>query len=167
MVGHNKKPFQYAAKSILFRGLISCKHCGCGVTGDIKKKKYTYYSCTNSKRICKKDWVREEDLLAPLMEYLDRIQLPDTVIEKIVEYLKTPPDQKELANILKLLGLSAHALLRSKEAPYRELGLSRSSTEEQILQAICQHPILLERPIVVCGKKAVLGRPPENVLSLF
>jgi site-specific DNA recombinase len=88
MIGHNKKPFQYAAKPILFRGLISCKHCGCGVTGDIKKKKYIYYSCTNSKRVCQKVWTREEDLLAPLMEYLDRIQLPDAVIEEIVDYLK-------------------------------------------------------------------------------
>lgn len=88
MAGHNKKPFQYAAKPILFRGLISCKHCGCGVTGDIKKKKYIYYSCTNSKRVCQKLWTREEDLLAPLMEQLDKIQLPDAVIEEIVEYLK-------------------------------------------------------------------------------
>lgn len=88
MVGHNKKPFQYAAKPIFFRGLISCKHCGCGVTGDIKKKKYIYYSCTNSKRVCQKLWTREEDLLAPLMEQLHKIQLPDAVIEEIVEYLK-------------------------------------------------------------------------------
>lgn len=54
MAGHNKTPFKYAGNPILFRGLITCEHCGCTVTGDIKKKKYIYYSCNNSKKICKK-----------------------------------------------------------------------------------------------------------------
>ena len=88
MAGHNKAPVQYAGHPILLRGLITCEHCGCTVTGDIKKKKYVYYSCNNSKRTCQKIWVREEALLAPLMEYLDKIQLPDTVIDEIVTYLK-------------------------------------------------------------------------------
>lgn len=88
MAGHNKAPVHYAGHPILFRGLITCEHCGCTVTGDIKKKKYIYYSCNNSKRTCQKIWVREEQLLAPLMEYLDKIQLPDAVIEEIVTYLK-------------------------------------------------------------------------------
>jgi hypothetical protein len=68
--------------------LISCEHCGCTVTGDIKKKKYIYYSCNNSKRICQKIWVREEKLLSCLIEYFDKIQLPDAVIENIVASLK-------------------------------------------------------------------------------
>ncbi len=88
MAGHNKTPFKYAGNPILFRGLISCENCGCTVTGDIKKKKYIYYSCNNSKKICQKTWVREEKLLEPLVEYLDRIQLPDALIEDIISYLK-------------------------------------------------------------------------------
>ncbi|WP_158623015.1 hypothetical protein [Neochlamydia sp. S13] len=50
------------------------EHCSCTATRDIKKQKYIYYSCNNSKRTCQKIWVREEQLLAPLMEYLDQIQ---------------------------------------------------------------------------------------------
>ncbi len=88
MAGHNKAPVQYAGHPILLRGLITCEHCGCTVTGDIKKQKYIYYSCNNSKQTCKKIWVREEQLLAPLMEYFDKIQLPEAVIEDIVTYLK-------------------------------------------------------------------------------
>jgi site-specific DNA recombinase len=88
MAGHNKAPVHYAGHPILFRGLITCEHCGCTVTGDIKKQKYVYYSCNNSKKMCQKIWVREELLLEPLMEYFDRIQLPDAVIDDIVSYLK-------------------------------------------------------------------------------
>lgn len=88
MEGHNKAPVHYAGHPILFRGLITCENCGCTVTGDIKKQKYIYYSCNNSKRICEKVWVREEKILEPLLEYLDKIQLPDALIEEIVDYLK-------------------------------------------------------------------------------
>ena len=88
MSGHNKTPFKYAGKPILFRGLISCEHCGCTVSGYIKKKKYIYYSFNDSKKICKKTCVREEKLLEPLMEYLEKIQLPDALIEDIVSYLR-------------------------------------------------------------------------------
>lgn len=88
MTGHNKSPVQYAGKPILLRGLITCERCGCAVTGDIKKKKYIYYSCNNSKGICKKKWIREEKLLDTLLGYLDKIQLPDALIDDIVDYLK-------------------------------------------------------------------------------
>ncbi len=88
MQGHNRAPVHYAGHPILFRGLITCEHCGCSVTGDIKKKKYIYYSCNNSKHICQKLWIREEKILQPLLEYFTKIQLPDSVIEDIVTYLK-------------------------------------------------------------------------------
>lgn len=54
-LGHNKKPFQYAAKPFIFRGMITCGHCGCLVSPEIKKGKYVYYSCTNAKRTCYRD----------------------------------------------------------------------------------------------------------------
>ena len=75
-------------KDILLRGLMTCNCCGCRITGDIKKSKYVYYSCTNGKGTCKKEWVREEELIDPMLDYLDRIQLPDDLIAKITDYLK-------------------------------------------------------------------------------
>lgn len=58
------------------------------ITGDIKKNKYIYYSCINGKGICKKEWIREEELLGPMFEYLDKIKVLDDLTEKIVDYLK-------------------------------------------------------------------------------
>ncbi|MGH8162366.1 MAG: arsenate reductase (glutaredoxin) [Gammaproteobacteria bacterium] len=86
----------------------------------------------------------------------------------IVEYLKTPPDEAALHGLLKKLGLDACDVIRKGEAPYRELGLGRGSiTEVELIAAIAAHPILLERPIAVVGKRAVVGRPPERVLELL
>ena len=65
------------------------------------------------------------------------------------------------------MGLNAHGVIRSKEDVYSQLGLSPDSNEEELLAAIIKYPILLERPIVVKGKRAVIGRPPENVKQLL
>lgn len=87
---------------------------------------------------------------------------------KIVDYLKVPPSVAELQDILRALGLEARDLLRKNEPPYKELGLMDPSLDEvQLLQAVVEQPILLQRPIVICGKRAVIGRPPENVLDLL
>lgn len=87
---------------------------------------------------------------------------------EIVLYLQTPPDKAQLKSLLKKLNLTARQLLRSGEDSYKALQLQDSSlSEEQLLQAMMTHPKLIERPIVVKGNKAVLGRPPENVLELF
>ncbi len=86
---------------------------------------------------------------------------------EIIEYLKTPPNETALRELLAKLGLSAHEILRTKEAAYAECGLSPESTETDILTAIVQHPILLERPIIVKDVNAVIGRPPENLLKLL
>ena len=87
----------------------------------------------------------------------------------IVEYLKTPPSKTELAKLVKLLGIEARALLRTKEPEYKQAGLADPQlSDSAILQAMIRHPKLIERPIVVAGtSKAVLGRPPENVLKLL
>jgi len=85
----------------------------------------------------------------------------------VIEYLKDTPDKEELRALVRKLGGNAHALLRTKEAAYKELGLSPASSADAILDAIVQHPVLLERPIVVKGAKAVMGRPPENALTLL
>ena len=86
---------------------------------------------------------------------------------EIVEYLKTPPDEVELKELLVKLGLNAHGVIRSKEDVYSQLELSPDSNEEELLAAIIKYPILLERPIVVKGKQALIGRPPENVKQLL
>ena len=85
----------------------------------------------------------------------------------VVLYLEAPPSERELRTLIEMLGVSPHDLLRTKEAPYVELGLSQASSADEIVAAIVKHPVLLERPIVVVGDKAVIGRPPERVLTLL
>jgi len=85
----------------------------------------------------------------------------------VVEYLKEPLTVEIVTDILTKLGLGPRDVMRKGEAPYKELGLTdESKTDQELIQAIVDHPILLERPIVVSGGKAVIGRPPENVLEL-
>ncbi|MDP2226385.1 MAG: arsenate reductase (glutaredoxin) [Moraxellaceae bacterium] len=86
----------------------------------------------------------------------------------IIDYLKAPPDAATLKKLLTALGLEARALLRSKEAEYAELGLDDSHLDEAaLIAAMVAHPRLIERPIVVSGRRAVIGRPPERVLELL
>ena len=86
----------------------------------------------------------------------------------VVEYLKDPPDAATLKGILKKLGTGAADLLRRKEAPFRELGLAdKLDDEAALIAAMVDHPVLIERPIVVAGRKARIGRPPEDVLEIL
>ncbi|WP_455375066.1 arsenate reductase (glutaredoxin) [Kaarinaea lacus] len=86
----------------------------------------------------------------------------------VIEYLKTPPSKSELKQILKLLNLGARDLLRKKEIEYTELGLDNPALQEdQIIDMMIKHPKLIERPIVISDKGAVIGRPPENVLEIL
>ncbi|EAQ80698.1 arsenate reductase (glutaredoxin) [Blastopirellula marina] len=84
---------------------------------------------------------------------------------QVVEYLKTPPDAQTLAKLVKQLGGQASDLVRDKD--WRKLGLPQLEDPQQIFQTLAERPELIERPIVVCGGKARLGRPPENVLELL
>ena len=87
---------------------------------------------------------------------------------KIVEYLKTPPTQSELKNILSLLKIEPRKLIRKKEPEYKQASLDDTSlTEDALIRAMVQHPKLIERPIVLANGKAALGRPPENVLKIL
>ena len=87
---------------------------------------------------------------------------------EIVEYLASPPSAAEMKNILALLGMEPRDLMRRKEAPYAALGLADdSNSADDLIAAMLAEPILIERPIVVSGGAAVLGRPPENVLKLL
>jgi arsenate reductase len=88
---------------------------------------------------------------------------------EVVLYLDTPPDVATLKTLLKQLGMhSARELMRRKEDLYKTLNLADADvTEDQLLQAMVDHPKLIERPIVINGDQARLGRPPEAVLELF
>lgn len=87
----------------------------------------------------------------------------------IVAYLETPPDASTLRNLLQQLGFSdARQLMRQGEAEYLELNLADPAlSQEALIAAMLAHPRLIERPIVVNGQRAAIGRPPENVLAIL
>ncbi|ASL27319.1 arsenate reductase (glutaredoxin) [Azotobacter chroococcum] len=87
---------------------------------------------------------------------------------KVVRYLETPPSAAELEALLAKLGIPARQLLRSGEEEYKALNLDDPALgEEQLIAAMVAHPRLIERPILVAGDRAVIGRPPEKVLELL
>jgi arsenate reductase len=87
------------------------------------------------------------------------------VTPTVVEYLKTPFSAADLKRILKMLGMKPRELLRAKEA--RDAGLDPNLSDEALLKAMVKNPQVIERPVVVAGNKAALGRPPENVLKIL
>lgn len=84
----------------------------------------------------------------------------------IVDYLKTPPTRDELRALVAKLGIAPEQLVRKGEDVYKEKFKGRTLTDEQWLDALAAYPILIERPIVVKGNRAVIGRPPERVLEI-
>ena len=87
---------------------------------------------------------------------------------KIVEYLKEPPSSAELKAILKKLGMKPRDLLRQGEARYAELGLKeRALSDDALIELMVENPILIERPIVLSGSKAAIGRPPEKIREIL
>jgi len=86
---------------------------------------------------------------------------------EIIEYLNDVPSEKELAALVKMLGISPEALLRKGEDDYKERFKGKELTAAEWIAAMVAYPKLIERPIVVKNGKAVLGRPPEKVLELL
>ena len=87
---------------------------------------------------------------------------------EIIKYLETPPTAAELDQILTLLGVEPEALMRKKEAEYKEAGLNVSGLNRaQQIEKMVAYPKVIERPIVVNGSRAAVGRPPEQVLSVL
>ncbi len=95
--------------------------------------------------------------------------LSDRGVEpEIIDYLETPPSAEELKEILAKLGLTPRDIIRKGEKVYKELELGDASlSDTALVTAMVEHPILIERPIVVKGDKAALGRPPESVLTIL
>ncbi|MCR6651065.1 MAG: arsenate reductase (glutaredoxin) [Cellvibrionaceae bacterium] len=90
------------------------------------------------------------------------------IAPEIVLYLQDPPDAATLKTLLKALGIKPRELLRTKEDEYKSLGLADGAlSDAELIRIMSAHPKLIERPIVVKGKQAVLGRPPEAVLQLL
>ena len=86
----------------------------------------------------------------------------------IIEYLKTPPSAEQLNAILRKLDREPRQLMRTKEAEYKEAGLDDETLDRTaLIQAMVDHPKLIERPIVLANDKAAIGRPPENVLEIL
>jgi len=86
---------------------------------------------------------------------------------EVVRYLDTPPSKEEIKAVLKMLGISARELMRTKEAIYKELGLKEVEDEEKLIEAMAAHPKLIERPVVIKDGKAAIGRPIEKVIELL
>lgn len=86
---------------------------------------------------------------------------------EVIEYLKTPPDEKRLRSLLKKLGMRPIDLIRKGEKAWKESGLDSSASDDELIALMLREPILIERPIVEVGDRARLGRPPEQVLELI
>jgi len=83
----------------------------------------------------------------------------------IIRYLDTPPTAEEIRSLLNKLGISAHELMRTKEAIYKELDLKNIHDEKKLIEAMAEHPKLIERPVFIMDGKAIIGRPPEKVIE--
>jgi arsenate reductase len=87
---------------------------------------------------------------------------------EVIEYLKDPPTRKKLLELIAMMGITPRQLLRIRGTPYNELGLADERlSDDDLIDAMMAHPILMNRPVVVRGGKAILARPSENVLELF
>lgn len=87
---------------------------------------------------------------------------------KIIEYLKTPLNEKDIKQLLRLLKISPRDLMRKNESIYKELHLDNNKlSDQELIKAIIDNPILIERPIIIHKQKAVIARPPEKLLEII
>jgi len=86
---------------------------------------------------------------------------------EIVKYLETPPTKEEIKELLKMLDINARDLMRTKEDVYKELHLKDITDEEKLIEAMAEHPRLIERPIIIKDGKAVIGRPPSKIVDFL
>ncbi|WP_309497883.1 arsenate reductase (glutaredoxin) [Sulfurovum sp.] len=86
---------------------------------------------------------------------------------EVVKYLDTPPSKEKIQDVLKMLGISARELMRTKEAIYKELDLKNEDDEDKLIEAMAQNPKLIERPVVIKDGKAAIGRPLENIVAIL
>ena len=96
-----------------------------------------------------------------------KILQDNNITYQIVDYLNSPPTIEELKALMMKLGINAESFVRKNEEIYRKKFKENSPSESELLEAITSDPILLERPIVIYGERAVIGRPPERVLEIL
>ena len=86
---------------------------------------------------------------------------------RIVRYLDTPPSAAELKEVVRLLGSSPRELVRTNDPLYGSLGLSDVDSDDALIAAMVENPALIERPVIIAGERAIIGRPPERVIELL
>lgn len=86
---------------------------------------------------------------------------------KVVKYLEESPDKNQIKTLLKMLGISPRELMRTKEDIYKELNLENEKSDEALIEAMAKHPKLIERPIIIKGNKAIIGRPTERIAEFL
>lgn len=86
---------------------------------------------------------------------------------EVFHYLNTPPSREDIAALLNKLGVTARELMRTKEELYKELGLAKTEDEEKLIDALAAYPKLIERPILIDGNRALIGRPVERVVEFL
>jgi len=86
---------------------------------------------------------------------------------KIVKYLETSQNTQEIKKVMKMLGINARELMRTKEELYKELKLGEEQNEERLIEAMVQNPKLIERPLIIKGNKAIIGRPPSLIVDFL
>ena len=92
----------------------------------------------------------------------------NNVDAEIIDYLEDPPSPQELKRIIAMLGVTARDIMRSTEPVYHDANLDDDSLgDDEIIEALCEYPALMQRPIVVAGDRAVIGRPPSRVLEII
>ena len=103
--GWNKKPFKYASKPYVLRGLVQCAHCGCLISFDTKKKKHVYGSCSKYKGECGAVRVKEEDLLAQIADLFSNLCIPEDKLVELKDRLQTSYEAKEKVHTIEIAGL--------------------------------------------------------------
>lgn len=86
---------------------------------------------------------------------------------EVVKYLEEKPDEKQIKAILKMLGITPRELMRTKEDIYKELNLKDETDDEALIEAMAKHPKLIERPIIIKGNRAIIGRPVEKIAEFL
>ena len=125
-----------------------------------------YHGVYSWRKIVKKMTIYHNPRCSKSREALSILQNKKCEIE-IIEYLKTPLNTPQINALLKQLHLKPIDIIRTKEQCFSELGLSKTSTDAELIKAMAENPILIERPIVTDSKRAIIGRPPESVLKLL
>lgn len=99
-------------------------------------------------------------------EAMEIVQNSDCSAE-VVKYLENAPDAKKIKALLKMLGIKPRELMRTKEDIYKELNLMDEKSDEALIDAMAKHPKLIERPIIIKGDKAIIGRPAERIAEFL